>query len=371
MTPQKSPPPVIALSVLTGFLGSGKTTLLNRVLKDPAFKSTVVIINEFGDVGLDHLLVEASTEQMIEMSSGCLCCTIRGDLCDTLEKLLRDRDNDRIKKFDRVIIETTGLADPAPILQTLIGHPYFLKRFRLNALVATIDAELGLSTLDRHPEAIKQVALADILVMTKTDVPESTQETPEVLQQRLRALNPTARRVDAGATDVQQIFLSENTYQPDTKNPDIRAWLRDETHDAHHHHDDVNRHNDTISSFSFIYDSAIPARQYDLFIELVRSNFGEKLLRFKGLVKIKEHEDRPVISHGVQHVFYPPQILDGWPDEDRRTRIVCITDGVEKGKIEGLFKAFAGDIKTSFHAQIYEGDNPLSLTRTDGLLKGD
>lgn len=146
----------LPMTVITGFLGSGKTTLLNRLLKDPAMAGAAVIINEFGEVGIDHLLVETADEGIVEMSSGCLCCTIRGDLIDTLVGLLGRRDDGRVKPFDRVVIETTGLADPAPVLHTVMNHPYLVERFRLDGVVTLIDAVNGMATLDNHAEAVKQ-----------------------------------------------------------------------------------------------------------------------------------------------------------------------------------------------------------------------
>ncbi len=184
----------IPLSVLTGFLGSGKTTLLNALLRDDAFSDAAVIINEFGEVGLDHLLVETADENIMEMSSGCLCCTIRGDLINTLDDLLRRRDDGSIMAFNRVVIETTGLADPAPVLHTIMNHPYLVRRYRLESVIATADCVNGSATLDAHAEAVKQAAVADRIVLTKSDLARA--EDTEALRQRLRRLNPAARFVD-------------------------------------------------------------------------------------------------------------------------------------------------------------------------------
>ena len=238
--PQRQPPAAFPLTVLTGFLGAGKTTLLNRLLQEPALADTLVLINEFGEIGLDHLLVEKLDGDMVVMTSGCLCCTIRGDLSATLEDLLRRRDNDRIAPFTRVIIETTGLADPAPVLHTLMYHPYLMLRFRLDGVVTLVDAVNGSGVLDRHAEAVKQVAVADRLVITKTDLRDA-ERNAAALRARLSALNPTALQLDAarGEASVEKL-LNIGLYDPNRKIPDVRRWLNAEAlaakHDDHHDH---------------------------------------------------------------------------------------------------------------------------------------
>jgi G3E family GTPase len=354
------------VTVITGFLGAGKTTLLNRLLKDPALADTVVIVNEFGEIGLDHLLMETVEDGMVLMSSGCLCCTVRGDLIGTMEGLLRKRDNGRIMPFRRVVIETTGLADPAPILHTVMAHPYLAIRYRLEGVVTLADAVNGLSTLDGHPEAVKQAAVADRLLVTKADLPEGAANR-QALVHRLQALNPAALILDARDSPPADI-LDCGLYDPATKAADVGRWLNDEAvlaklgREAHRHADgtlhvtrdgdgpanrgqdpsDPNRHDARIRAFAFRSDRAIPAATFALFQELLRSAHGPKLLRVKGLVKIAERPEEPVVIHAVQHVFHKPEILPAWPDGDRSTRFVFITRDLDAAFVEGLWNAFVG-----------------------------
>ena len=342
---RRQPPIPIPLTLLTGFLGAGKTPLLNRLLKDPALANTAVIVNEFGEVSLDHLLVDYVGDNMVLLQSGCLCCTMRGDLIDALEKLLRDLDNGRCT-FKRVLLETTGLADPAPVLQTAMAHPYLVKRFRLDGVVTVVDAVHGEATLDAHPEAVKQAAVADRIVLSKTDITNAAQTAR--VRERLRALNPAAVVLDAakGEATVDRL-INCGLYDPERKIPDVKKWLAAEAyasahnHDHHHHHD-VNRHDERIRSFVLTADDAIPAGTLDMFLELVRASYGAQLLRVKGIVKLAEMPDTPVVVHGVQHVFHPTAQLERWPDEDHRTRLVFITQDLPERTIRELFEAFIG-----------------------------
>jgi G3E family GTPase len=345
----KRPPEPIPLTLVTGFLGAGKTTLLNRLLRDPALRDTAVIINEFGDIALDHLLVEKIDGDMMVLSSGCLCCNLRGDLVTALEKLLRNLDNNRAS-FTRVIVETTGLADPAPLLQTAMSHPYLVMRFRLDGVVTLIDAVNGDATLDHHAEAVKQAAVADRLVLTKTDLVDSPERKAalERLVARLHKLNPAAPILDAAAGEATiSALLGCGLYDPARKIPDVGRWLQDEAIAAahahhHHHHHDVNRHDDHIQAFTLSTDRAIPAAMLDLFLELLRSTHGPNLLRMKAIVNIEETPEQPMVLHGVQHVLHPASQLAAWPDDDRRTRMVFIVRDIEPRVIRELFDAFLG-----------------------------
>ena len=362
----RKPLPPIPLTLLTGFLGAGKTTLLNTLLTDPALKDTAVIINEFGDVSLDHLMVERIDEEMMVLSSGCLCCTLRGDLVTALEKLLRGLDNGRVS-FRRVVIETTGLADPAPILQTAMSHPYLVMRFRLDGVVTLIDAVNGLSTLDEHREAVKQAAVADRLVLTKTDLIDTPERAAvkDALIERLRALNPAAPILDAAKGEAAPARLLEcGLYKPGDKIPDVKAWLAEEAYAAahdhdHHHHHDVTRHDDRVRSFSLVAENPIPAAILDLFLELLRSMHGPNLLRMKGIVNIEETPDTPVVIHGVQHVLHPPARLEYWPDADRRSRLVFIVRDIEPRVVGELFDAFLGTPAPERPDASALADNPL------------
>jgi len=361
----RGPVAPLPLTVLTGFLGAGKTSLLNRLLKDPALADTAVIINEFGEIGLDHLLVEYIEGNVMLLATGCLCCTLRGDLVNTLEQLLRGLDNGRMS-FRRVIVETTGLADPAPVLHTAMVHPYLVMRFRLDGVVTVVDAVNGGATLDAHPEAVKQAAVADRIVLTKTDLLDTDERRDGVtrLRARLAALNPAAPVLDAAAGEATpERLLDCGLYDPARKIPDVTRWLAEEAYAPHahdHHHHDVNRHDDRIRAFSVARDLAIPASALDMFLELVRAMHGPRLLRLKGIVKMAETPDTPLVIHGVQHVFHPPVTLPRWPDDDRRTRLVFIMSETEPRTIEDLFDAFLGAAKPDQPDREALIDNPLT-----------
>jgi G3E family GTPase len=325
------------VSVITGFLGAGKTTLLNKLLRDPAMARSAVIINEFGEIGLDHLLVAKADENIIEMSSGCLCCTIRGDLADTITELLRARGDD----FDRIVIETTGLADPAPVLQTLMSHPELEPCVLLAEVITLVDAVNGLATLQAQAEAVKQIAVADRIVLSKRDLVDTVERQADLekLLDEIKSLAPGAARLEQADATASHLF-GHGLYDAATKPEAVQKWLNVHGHHHHHHHHDVNRHGRDIRAFTAVTDAAMKPSALSLFIELMTSYYGAKILRLKGLVKLQDDPSRPLVIHGVQHIIHAPERLAAWPDADHRSRLVVITRGVEREEIQGLLDAF-------------------------------
>jgi G3E family GTPase len=328
------------------------------MLRSPAFADTLVIVNEFGEVGLDHLLVEAVEDGMVLLSAGCLCCTVRGDLVRTLEDLLRRRDNGRISPFRRVVVETTGLADPIPVLAAVLHHPYLRLRYAVDGVTTTVDALLGAATLERQPEACRQVAVADRIVVTKTDLADGVSD-PELVR-RLRELNPSAPKLDAA--DPALDMSSGGLFRPDGKIADVGDWLAAErlSHSQDHHGPDPNRHSPTISSFVLTSDRPVGQGAFDMFIDLIGSTFGGRVLRLKGLVEFADTPGRPVLVQGAGHVLHVPAVLPGWPDDDRRTRLVFIVDDVPRQAVERIWNAFSGRPAIDEPDGAALGDNPLA-----------
>nr|WP_246715348.1 GTP-binding protein [Aestuariivirga litoralis] len=348
---------------MTGFLGAGKTSLLNSLLKDPMLANACVVINEFGEVGIDHLLVEKSDENIIELANGCLCCTIRGDLINTLTDLLARRDAGSIKAFDRVVIETTGLADPAPVLHALVRDEFLLNRLRLEGVITVVDAVNGWATLDAHPEAIKQVAVADRIVLTKLDLLHGVEGEDKMFAiiGRLRKLNPTARLLAThrGEATAERLF-NMGLFDAAKKTPQVQAWLNDEAlSKVHRHHHDVSRHDAHIRSFSLRDERAISPEGLEVFFAMLAAHHGENLLRMKGVIKLADEPDKPLAVHAVQHVFHPPLRLASWPDGKAETRLVFIVRDIPKQVIEELFSAFTDQLQGDAMT-----DKTLSLSRT-------
>jgi G3E family GTPase len=354
---------LLPVAVLTGFLGSGKTSLLNAMLKEDILANACVIINEFGEIGIDHLLVEKSDDNIVELASGCLCCTIRGDLIVTITELLARRDAGTVKAFDRIVIETTGLADPAPVLHALMRDDLLLQRLRLEGVITCVDGVNGWATLDAHPEAVKQVAVADRIVLTKLDLLNGLagEEKMFAIIGRLRELNPTARLLTThrGEATAAKLFTM-GLFDPATKSMNVQGWLNDEALHKHHHHHHKSRHDAHIRSFAFSDSRAISPQGLELFFELLASYHGANMLRMKGLIKTSDDPARPLAVHGVQHVFHPPIRMKDWPDGRAETRLVFIVKDIEKSEIEGLFKAFTDQISGGADAFT---DKTLSLNR--------
>jgi len=368
----------VPVSILTGFLGAGKTTLLNRLLKDPALRDAAVIINEFGEVAIDHLLVEQASDGIIALSDGCLCCTVRSDLVDTLADLVDRLQTGRIAALSRVVVETTGLADPVPVLQSVMGHPALVQAFRLDGVITLVDAVAGMATLDAHLEAVRQVAVADRLLLTKTELPEAA-ETREPLVQRLAALNQRARIVDlAAGTLAPSALLACGLYDPATRTADIERWLGRERHGheaheghgprpahghhdhhGHDHHDHV--HDARLRSHSLVHDGPVPYSAIEMFLDLLLSVHGDRLLRLKGIVELAEDPERPLVIHGVQRLLHPPARLPAWPDAVRGTRLVLIGMDLPEDYVRRLFAVVTAKPAVDTPDRAALRDNPLGV----------
>ena len=329
-------PPV---SIITGYLGSGKTTLLNRLLRDPGMARAAVIINEFGEVALDHLLVATPNENTVLLANGCLCCTIRGDLVGTLADLLAKRGAGGVPAFDRVLVETTGLADPVPVLRTLASDEAIAPRLRPGAVITMVDAVNGEGQLDGCPESVKQAAVADCLVVSKTDI--AVPSALVRLRRRLARLNPGAQVLEAVRGAVAPgVLFDAALLDPAAEREAVERWLNEGAYSRVESRRTAGRHRDGIQAFAVRHEAPVTGAGLAAWLNLMATLKGANLLRVKGLVNV---EGNPVAVHVVQSVIHEPLTLESWPSADRGTRIVFITRGMPREDIEATLPALGLD----------------------------
>lgn len=320
-------PDFTPVNLLTGFLGSGKTTLLRRLLDDPALGDTAVLINEFGEVGLDHHLLDRIDETTVLLQSGCVCCTIRGELSEAIRGLHSKRARGLVSPFRRLVIESTGLADPFPIVSTIRSDPVLRHHFRLANVITTVDAANGLGQLERHEESLRQAAVADHLVVTKTDI--AAREVADRLLARLAAINPAATITLAA----EETIAADRLLVAEPFDGTRDSTTTPEAGHAHHHRDD------RIRAFAVVIDQPIDWTAFGIWLAMLLNRHGQKVLRVKGILNLAG-ESNPVAVHGVQHVIHPPVHMGDWPDGDRRSRIVFIVDGLDPALVRRSLDTF-------------------------------
>ncbi len=338
----------IPVAVLTGFLGSGKTTLLGHLGRAGELGRTLVLVNEFGEVGLDHhLLTPIAEDTLVAINSGCICCTIRADLAQTLAAAPSRYARGGECWFDRVVIETTGIADPAPVLQTILGDAAVSRRYVLAGVATTVDAVNGLEAITSHPEALKQVAVADRIILTKTDL--AARAKIDELLSRIRETAPSApvSPVVNGAAKMEYLF-SGGSYTLQGKSADVEAWLlaeRQSAEEAGHHHHDRNRHG-RIQASCLVFEDPVDPAVFEACLQSLLLFRGADLLRVKGIINVAGM-DKPMVVHGVQHVFHPPEILPRWPGSDHRTRIVLIARDLDHAQLRECFAGMGLEVSSS------------------------
>ena len=341
----------IPVTLLTGFLGAGKTTLLNHLLTQPEMANTAVLINEFGSVAVDHHLVTKIDEDLMLLDSGCICCTVRGDLTRSLSELFMRSLRREIVPIQRVIIETTGLADPAPVIYTLMEDFFIAERFRTDGVVTVVDSTHILMQLGNHPEPVKQVAMADRLLLSKCDLADAAQL--EEVSRTLTRLNPAAMQIRVQRGEVAVASLTHcGLYDPASKAPDVAAWLagekvceeRRKAH-GHHHHHDVDRHDAHVYSFALTFDQPLQWVMFADAVSTLLETMGDRILRIKGLLNVVG-DHKPRVIQCVQHVMYPYARIDDWPAQppynDQKSRLVFIVRDVPQSMIEKAFEMFCG-----------------------------